>query len=193
VGSGVTLQMVTSLPWDGSVKIKITTKKAEQFALILRKPAWAENYRILINGEEVIPKIKSMSVKGMAASGLDFSTSAWLSIDKVFTSGDRIDLTLDLPIKLLFQDKRIAKCGGKAAISRGQILYCLESINNSADLEKSILEPGTLNLIKDDESSGGIPILCGKTTYGQDLTFTPYYLWGNCGDTAMTVFIQCQV
>ncbi len=193
IGSGVTLQIETSLPWDGSVNIKITTKKPERFTLILRKPAWAENYLILINGKEFLPKIKSTTVKGVAASGLDFSTSAWLTIDRIFTSGDRIDIALDLPIKFLFQDKRIAKCGGKAAISRGPILYCLESINNSADLEKSVLEPGTLHLKKDDESSGGIPMLCGKTTQGEDLTFTPYYLWGNHGETAMTVFIRCQV
>jgi uncharacterized protein len=192
-GLGVTIQMESSLPWDGSVKMKITTQKPERFRLSLRKPAWAENYRILFNGKEVIPKVNASKPERAAASGVDFSSSAWLSLDRVFTAGDSIIAIFNLPIKLLFQDKRIAKCGGKAAVSRGPILYCLESVNNTIDFEQAVLVPGTLKVRDGDERSEGIPMIFGKTKLGEDLFFTPYYLWGNSGETAMTVFIRCQV
>jgi len=193
IGEGITIQMETSLPWDGSVKISISTRKPERFVLNLRKPAWAGGYQILINGKELQPNRGLASKTGSTASGLDFSTSAWLGIDRIFTTGDCIETRFELPIKLLFQDARIAKCGGMTAISRGPVLYCLESINNPIDLNQATLLPGTLKLKECDERSGETPIILGKTIRGENLTFTPYYQWGNRGETAMTVFIRCQV
>lgn len=187
------IRMDTSLPLNGSVKIELALRDSKRKKMILRKPAWAGRYCIRLNGEEITPIVKRSQASYMAACGLDFRRSAWLCIEKTFSDGDLIEVEFDMPINILEQDVRIKGCGGKVAISRGPILYCLESINNSRDCEKSILAPGSLELLHDDKRSAIGLMIRGIDTAGRELFFSPYYAWGNCGETAMTAFVQRQV
>ena len=56
--------------------------------------------------------------------------------------GDEIKLQFGMPIRLIKQDKRIRGCGGKIAVTRGPIVYCLESIDNSEDIFNVLVDPG---------------------------------------------------
>ena len=98
-----------------------------------------------------------------------------------------------MPIRLLRQDKRITKCGGKVAVAHGPLLYCLEGIQNPASFEQMILAPGTLKMVDGEGLFKGLPVIEGTSTTGEKLNFTPYFLWGNRGDSAMTVLINERV
>jgi len=193
VNPGIRVQIDTSLPWNGTVKIGLAIKEPNRIKMMLRKPAWAGGYRIRLNGEEITPVVNLSQASRVASCGLDLGSSAWLSIEKVFSDGDVIEIEFEMPITILEQDVRIRGCGGKVAIARGPILYCLESIINSQDLEKSILVPGSLELLHDDKRSAIGLLIRGVDTTGGVLVFSPYYAWGNSGETAMTTFIQRQV
>ena len=190
----VTLRLETALPWEGKVKVVVIPKTAVRVTLSLRKPAWTTGYKILCNGQSITPLVKSAESAEASSTGLDFSKSAWLCIDRVFSPGDCIELEFDMPIKLLQQDERITGCGGKMAVSRGPLLYCLEGINNPKDL-------GVLKIVSDSLALGmenegrfnGIPYIQGKSINADRVIFTPYYLWGNHGDTAMSVFFESHV
>jgi len=187
------IRMDTSLPRYGIVKIELALREPNRKKMMLRKPAWAGGYRIRFNGEEITPVVNRSQASHVAACGLDLGRSAWLSIERVFSDEDVIEIDFDMPISILEQDVRIKGCGGKVAISRGPILYCLESSHNSKDPEKSILVPGSLDLQHDEKRSAIGLLIRGVDTTGGDLFFSPYYAWGNSGETAMTTFIQRQV
>jgi len=116
-----------------------------------------------------------------------------MHIDKEFSPGDNITLEFEMPIRLLRQDVRVPKCGGKVAVAHGPILYCLENLDNPHDLMNQALGNETLYLIRDEKMLNSIPILRGINTKGEPLVFIPYAYWGNRGDSKMTVFLDDKV
>jgi DUF1680 family protein len=192
-GQNVLLHMESGLPWDGKVRLTLEMDKPARFILSLRRPSWAGDCRIFVNGQEVHPLIDGMRNSQKAACGLDFSQSAWMRIDSEFHNGDTIDLQFSMPIRLVDQDARIPKCGGKAALARGPVLYSLESIDNPVDIMHQTLGRGALYATSDSNLLGGVPIIKGSNPSGESLTFVPYALWGNRGNSTMTVFVAQQL
>ncbi len=187
--SPVKIKVETDLPWQGNVKLELELPAPQHLTLKLRKPAWAGDFTLLLNGQPVQPRVESSKPAGMAACGLDFAQSAWLCLERAFSPGDHIELIFELPLRLLRQDQRIAGCGGKVALARGPILYCLEGIYNPAGVTERVLALDEFELTTDFPDFEGVPVLRAKTTDGGDCILTPYFLWGNRGDTSMMVFI----
>jgi DUF1680 family protein len=80
---------------------------------------------------------------------------------------------------------------GQIAVSRGPLVFCLESIDNpDVNIFKSRLNPASLITDFDQKLFGGITTLCGQTVEGRPLTFIPYYLWANRGESKMTVYVN---
>jgi hypothetical protein len=134
-----------------------------------------------------------MKNRQKAACGLDFSQSAWMRIEREFLNGDTIELQFSMPVRILEQDSRIPKCGGKVALSRGPVLYCLESIDNPVDIMHQTLGGDAFYATSDANLLGGVPIIKGSNPPGESLTFVPYALWGNRGNSTMTVFVTLRL
>ena len=192
-GQRISIDMESGFPGNGNVKLRIMMKKPEKMKLNFRKPAWADGYAMQINGVPISPDEIPCDPQGIAACGLDFDSSSWLGVERTFSDGDEITLVFSMPVRLLRQDKRIPKCGGKVAVARGPLLFCLEGIQNPPMTGELILTPGTLKMVNGEGLFEGLPIIEGIATSADILTFTPYFLWGNQGDTPMTVFTIEQV
>jgi len=71
------------------------------------------------------------------------------------------------------------------------LVYCLESVDNpdmdifTAKVDTASLQPELL-----PDLLGGTIVLRGQTTDGKPLTFIPYQLWGNRGESQMTVWVN---
>jgi DUF1680 family protein len=77
------------------------------------------------------------------------------------------------------------------AVSRGPIVYCLESVDNpSVDIFNVNVDPASLKPVFDKDLFSGLTKLEGKTISGQLLVFIPYMSWGNRGESKMTVFVN---
>jgi DUF1680 family protein len=81
-------------------------------------------------------------------------------------------------------------CGGMDALSRGPLVYCLESVDNPLDLFSVKVNHESLKPMYDESLLGGIWKILGETTDGKPLTFIPYMLWGNRGPSQMNVFFR---
>ncbi len=188
-GQLVSLHIESGLPWDGNIQLKLEMRSPEKFTLCLRRPAWAGACTMRVNGQEIQAAIAGMKKSENAACGLNFSSSAWMRLEREFHNGDTIELQFSMPIRLLVQDSRIPKCGGRVALARGPVLYCLESNDNLLDIMHQTLGSGALYATSDSNVLGGIPIIKGSNSSGERLTLVPYALWGNRGNSTMTVFI----
>ena len=105
--------------------------------------------------------------------------------------GDVLKLTLDMPIILRTAHPKVKGHAGKAALTRGPLVYCLESVDNpGVDIFITQLDPATLTETFVPDLLGGTLKISGKTKDGAMLTFIPYYLWGNRGESQMTVWIN---
>lgn len=188
-GQTISLHMESGLPWDGKVSVNFEMDKPALFVLSLRRASWAEDCTVRVNGRVVQPDMVGMKKSENAACGLNFGSSAWMQIEREFFNGDTIELQFTMPIRVLEQDSRIPKCGGRLALSRGPVLYCLESIDNQVDIMQQTLGTRALYATSDSNVLGGVPIIKGSNPPGESLTFVPYALWGNRGNSTMTVFV----
>lgn len=99
-------------PHDGS--LALTVLRGGTFAIALRIPAWCGEY--------------SIEVKGNAVNG-GIESGYWKMARK-WQSGDRITAVLAMKPELVYPHPSIAADAGKAAIRRGPVVYCLESVDN---------------------------------------------------------------
>ncbi len=96
-----------------------------------------------------------------------------------------------MPVTLRRASPRVRGHEGKVALTRGPLVYCLESIDNpNLDIFKTQIIPNSIQVKSSPSLLGGISTLCGKTNDNQDFTAIPYQLWANRGESQMTVWLN---
>lgn len=196
-GEAVRLQIQTEYPWQGTIRITVENAPPKEFSLFLRVPGWAERSRVTVNGKPVGENLKS---------------GQYFEIRRSWSSGDKIELLLPMPVQLLEAHPLVEEARNQAAVRRGPIVYCLESVDlpdNIRIADVAISPSIEFQSRFDKELLGGVTVLEGKariladgswnnTLYRKisaqeakmvDVRLIPYYAWGNRGDSEMTVWI----
>jgi DUF1680 family protein len=186
----IVLHINSELPWGNQVKIRFDMEKPAPYDLIMRLPAWADGFSVLLNGQEVVVNVSSALPGVPSANGLEFFAARWMRLSRTFKADDEIELIFDMPIRLIKQDKRLPKCGGKYALARGPIVYCLESVDNSADIMSVKVNAESLKPFFDSTLMDGTWVIRGEDIHGMPLVLIPYMLWANRGKSKMTVFVR---
>ena len=168
----ILLTQETDYPWDGSVKLTISTYQPLEKEIRLRIPNWCKTYDLSINGK----RINVSEEKGYA-------------VIKDWKSQDVIALDMDMPVEIVAADPHVKENFGKRAIQRGPLVYCMEEIDNPEYFDQIQLSPSTtfqtafvsdiLNGIKTIKTNGR----------AQSATFIPYYAWDNRKAGKMRVWI----
>lgn len=168
----ILLTQETDYPWDGSVKLTISTSQPLEKEIRLRIPDWCKTYDLSINGKKInVPKEKGYAVI------------------KDWKSQDVIALDMDMPVEIVAADPHVKENFDKRAIQRGPLVYCMEEIDNTEYFDQIQLSPSTtfqtafvsdiLNGIKTIKTNGR----------AQSATFIPYYAWDNRKAGKMRVWI----
>ena len=168
----ILLTQETDYPWDGSVKLTISTSQPLEKEIRLRIPDWCKTYDLSINGKRInVPKEKGYAVI------------------KDWKSQDVIALDMDMPVEIVAADPHVKENFDKRAIQRGPLVYCMEEIDNPVYFDQIQLSPSTtfqtafasdiLNGIKTIKTNGR----------AQSATFIPYYAWDNRKAGKMRVWI----
>lgn len=168
----ILLTQETDYPWDGSVKLTISTSQPLEKEIRLRIPNWCKTYDLSTNGK----RINVSEKKGYA-------------VIKDWKSQDVIALDMDMPVEIVAADPHVKENFGKRAIQRGPLVYCMEEIDNPEYFDQIQLSPSTtfqtafvsdiLNGIKTIKTNGR----------AQSATFIPYYAWDNRKAGKMRVWI----
>ena len=168
----ILLTQETDYPWDGSVKLTISTSLPLEKEIRLRIPNWCKTYDLSINGK----RINVSEKKGYA-------------VIKDWKSQDVIALDMDMPVEIVAADPHVKENFDKRAIQRGPLVYCMEEIDNTEYFDQIQLSPSTtfqtafvsdiLNGIKTIKTNGR----------AQSATFIPYYAWDNRKAGKMRVWI----
>jgi DUF1680 family protein len=98
-----------------------------------------------------------------------------------------------MPIQLRRAHPKVKGHNGKIAVTRGPLVYCLESTDNpNVDIFNNKVNTSSLQPVFEESLLGGIMKIKAKSTDGQTLTFIPYLLWGNRGESKMTVWVNSE-
>ncbi|MHC1740391.1 MAG: glycoside hydrolase family 127 protein [Anaerolineaceae bacterium] len=187
---GVQARIESDLPWQENVKVHLQCLEPKIFTLWLRIPSWAGKATVKINGEVLDLEISIPESADATAGGFDPRQSGFLRLERHWQD-DLVEIEFEMPVRILHPNPRVKGLRQRAAITRGPLVYCLESVDNpGVDLFDAQVDTEALSLFDKTDLFGGITQLHGRTKKGQDLTYIPYALWGNRGPTQMNVWLK---
>ncbi|MBV6435358.1 MAG: Non-reducing end beta-L-arabinofuranosidase [Anaerolineae bacterium] len=197
--NGRTIRLIqkTRYPWDGTVTMTVQMDGADRFDLALRIPGWCAQYSLAVNDGEA---------PATAERG-------YVHIDREWRDGDRVTLTLQMPVERIVSHPMIRQNAGQIALQRGPIVYCLEQVDNGPRLANVMLAPDAALVTEFDESLlGGAVIVRGvahriepqawpadlyRPRQAANLVSTPfelravpYFLWANRAPGEMRVWLR---
>jgi DUF1680 family protein len=107
-GRSVKLAQETDYPvLNGTVRLTVTPEAAERFALRLRIPGWSRHTEVQVNGKKQ---------KGV-------SPGTYLTLNRIWKPGDRVELLLDMSPRLWVGEREAA---GKVSLYRGPLLLAYD-------------------------------------------------------------------
>lgn len=187
-GKEVHLEQQTSYPWEGEVTLVFRNDPARKTGLMIRIPSWnasggpfpgspyfyRENedvgYTLSVNGRLLRP--------GKTENG-------YITLNRRFRAGDRVTLSLDMPVRRICTDTRVEANRGRVALARGPVLYALEGADNPFDVLHMVLPPGSkVTPERRAGVPGGMTVLRGTGLLEGgpvDFTAIPYFSWQNRG------------
>lgn len=183
----IRLVQKTKYPYEG--QIGITTETEGDYTLALRIPAWAKKGEITVNGEAVsLPVI----------SGYAYCKRFW-------KAGDTIILNLPMEVKVMEAHPKAVDLCGRAAITRGPLVYCAESIDNNWELrDLRILRTAGYTVKQETLCNTEVPVIHTKALVREipeqlyleeavakkEIPFKliPYYTRANRGITEMSTW-----
>ena len=149
MASSVTWTIEAAMPYVGNIRIRLEPATPTAFTVHLRIPSWAGASWIWVNERDitVLPPVPAAAYAEAPAQGYDPHHSRFFSLQRVWQSGDTITLTFNLPIVVRQPHPLMDGYEGKVAISRGPLVYCLESVDNpgldvlTARVDAAALQP----------------------------------------------------
>jgi DUF1680 family protein len=180
-GKPVALSIITNYPKTGLVKVSV--KAAEvSFSLNIRIPGFAEGCTV--------------SFQNSPETGE--SRNSYFCIKRIWND-EEITVSFDMKPRLVYGNPRVHQNCGKVAIARGPEIYCLEEVDNDANL--AAIELDTCSPLMEEwheELLGGIMLIkaegfrlitpVGPESFSEkfynsseqtELTAIPYGFWGN--------------
>jgi DUF1680 family protein len=192
----LTLKQASRYPWDGNVKISVITGAPAEFNVMLRIPEWCSGAALKVNGVSLSSPQK---IRGFA------------QIRRTWKAGDVIELALPMPVETIKAHPLVRADSGKAAITRGPIVYCVESADNNQGVRRmSLLATGTFDAHYDANFLGGLTVITANASVvnapawrdslyaptrslppaeTMKLTAIPYYANANRGRVDMAVWL----
>lgn len=124
-GPRVTVEQKTAYPADGAVRLTVRPDRAEAFTLHLRMPAWCARAGMRINSE----------AEQVIEAGAGF-----FPIHRLWQPGDTVELTFDMPCRVVRKD-------GHFALFRGPVLLARDARFGDGDIHAPIEPPDVLTPI----------------------------------------------
>ena len=206
-GKSVSLKQTTNYPWDGDVQVEVTKASGKAFNMMIRIPGWVRN--------EVLPsdlysyadnKKTNYSVKINGESIQSSLAKGYLSIDRKWKKGDRIEIHFDMQPRMVKAYEKVKADKGRVSFERGPVVYCAEWPDNYAERPSILLpekpevevvdKPDMLNGIKELKTQAQSLSINEKgwlETRNVTLTLIPYYAWSHRGDGQMAVWLPQEV
>ena len=156
----VDLRMETAYPWDGQVRIAVSSEKKIKYALHLRIPGWAVGIASP-GGLYTFADAAADSATDTAAASPTVSASAsptdaaaasrarfftltvngrpatytmekgYAVIDREWKKGDLVQLDLPMEVRRVAAAGEVKEDKGRVALQRGPLIYCVEGADNN--------------------------------------------------------------
>lgn len=191
----VSLELKTKFPYEGYIRIELSSEAAVNGKIYLRVPDYVKGCRVSVDGRN----IETLKYSG-GYCALE------LEIQK-----QTIDIYFDLTPRFIRANPLVKEDIGKVAVMKGPLVYCLEEMDNEANLPAYYIDTSSeLSEHYDSEMLGGTMVIqCegrkmiqegweAEKLYSEQkpvfnkkvLTLIPYPYWGNRKTGEMLVWMK---
>ena len=203
-GNPVEIIQETDYPWNGNIKITLNPAGESRFKLYLRIPGWARNeaipsdlYHFLSESDEEITVI--LNGKNRKAE----IEQGYLIIDRKWEPGDRVDLTIPMPVRKIVAHEAVTEDMDKLAIQRGPIVYCAEGVDqdNGHVMNLILNKEETMETRFETDLLQGVQVVTVKAGSARqtleeeividdvtEVKLIPYHVWANREASEMIVW-----
>ena len=180
------IQQETDYPWNGRVKIKVSSTKDVPAIIRLRIPSWVHNEVLpgnLYSYVDQNPPIVTVNGEKTDVSSMD----GYLELE-----GDWKDkeITLEFPmtVRKVTADPKVTENQAKTALEYGPLVYAFEEVDQNSDPDQlSITESDIFTPKTENDLLGGV-----VTLNNEKAKAVPYYSWANRGTGKMKVWIPVE-
>ncbi|MCH8315429.1 MAG: glycoside hydrolase family 127 protein [Planctomycetes bacterium] len=204
----VKITQQTQYPWDGDVRLTVELQTPREFAINLRIPGWVTDSPVpsdlysYVDDSRTDHQPVTIHVNGEPVDNVPVQLG-YARLDRMWSSGDVIELQLPMPIRLVRSHEKVEANRGRVAIQRGPMVYCLEAMDVDAPLDQ-ILVPVDVALTAAHRPDllGGVTMIRGTALVAPqaeedhasepkrvEFTAIPYYAWDHRDPGAMMVWI----
>ncbi|MFC0266738.1 glycoside hydrolase family 127 protein [Kushneria aurantia] len=190
-GQSVTLTQRTDYPFDGRVALRVEPTERVRFTLSLRVPGWSAGATLTLNGAPVEAE----------------SRAGYLHLTREWAAGDELVLEIDLSPRRVLAHPKVTVDQGRTALMYGPLVYCLEEVDNGADLNSLVLpdsatltpraieQPAammalTAPALRESTDSEALYRITPPARQPVTLTAIPYYAWDHREPGAMLTWIR---
>ena len=135
-GRQVALDMETDYPHDGRITIRVAGDRPARYLLRLRIPGWC-----------AMATVEEPGKPAARVGGGDY-----LVLDRTWTPGETLTLTLPMPVRLIPPHPRVAANASQVVFARGPLVYCLEFEDVPFPVEQARVS------LRPDEAAGQIGV-----------------------------------
>ncbi len=187
-GKKAKVEIVTEYPKDGIVSIKAENMCGKK--LFVRIPGWCTDFSVAVGGKNA-----------------DFTEQNGYAVFDVAADTFIVELDFEMKTQLILANPSVEDCAGKYAVMRGPVVYCVESVDNGADIHAlsiNVGEPnfrladadGMLNAVIADgrrqkAADGELYFSSNEAVYEKaEIRLIPYYCLGNRGECEMCIWLN---
>jgi DUF1680 family protein len=197
-GHRVALRIRTDYPYGGNVAVRIDRSPDRPWTLSLRVPAWTVGATAWLADPD--------GARRAVAPGT-------AEVTRTFRPGDEIRLELPVAPRWISADPRIDAVRGTAAVQRGPLVYCAESVDlpGGHEVDAIRVDPST-EPVDGPDGNGGTVVVAGElATHAEEgdaawpyqplarppaatadrtgIVLVPYHSWANRGPSTMRVWL----
>ena len=197
------LSQTTAYPWEGEIQLEVEPAQPMEFTVYVRIPGWARNQPVPSDLYTYLGRTDHNPHITVNGQPFIFTLSkGYAPIRRRWQSGDRLVLSLPMPVRKVVSHTAVKDNAGKVALERGPLVYCAEGVDNGGvarnlaiseqetsstafavefrpELLKGVVVVKTMGHVREETS------LCK-----QEITLIPYFAWAHRGVGEMAVWLH---
>lgn len=199
----INLKQSTNYPWTGDIKLEVSPKGKQNFAMKIRVPGWVQGSVVPGNLYSYTDKKTlgyTVKVNGKAVENT--VEKGYFSIPRTWKKGDVVEIHFDMEARTVKAHPLVEADRGKIAVERGPLVYCAEWPDNDFSVLSVIMnkkpvftveqKPDMLygiDMIQTDAQTLSYDVKGRLVAKDVKLNLIPYYAWAHRGSGEMAVWL----
>jgi DUF1680 family protein len=189
-GKEVTVKQETSYPWDGKVKLTVSTNASQRIVLKLRVPGWSREQVLPGNLYSYETPMDRQPMFTLNEEPYNATVSdGYVTIGRDWNGSETVSIDFPMQVRKVVANEKVEDDRGKLSLEYGPIVYAFEEIDNKKKLDNmKLYDNDEFKIEMAPQMLEGVNVLTVKNKDGQ-FTGVPYYSWSNRGIGKMKVWI----